>query len=208
MQYKWLNKKDNKKIIVFFNGWGMNEEVVSNLQYEDYDVLTFFDYRSIEIPDFDFSQYDEKILIAWSMGVFVCNCFYDFFNDFNKYIAVNGTQKPIDDNYGINENIYNLMIENFNETTVSRFMKKMTLNDNLSDYKSRTDEELKEELISIRNIKPEKYLDFDKIIVSLKDRVIPAKNQLNYWKTQLKHPEELSLPHYIFDNYNKWSELI
>ena len=38
MQYKWLNKKENKNLIVFFNGWGMSEKAVSHLDFDGYDV--------------------------------------------------------------------------------------------------------------------------------------------------------------------------
>ena len=52
MQYKWLNKQENKNLIVFFNGWGMDEKVVQHLKFCDFDVLTFYDYRTFEIESF------------------------------------------------------------------------------------------------------------------------------------------------------------
>ena len=42
MKYKWLNNVKNKKLIIFFNGWGMDENVVKHLDCEDYDVLMFY----------------------------------------------------------------------------------------------------------------------------------------------------------------------
>ena len=64
MKYKWLNQKNNQKLIVFFNGWGMDEFVVNHLQAEEYDVLMFYDYNSLTI-DFDLKtlgRYSEKYL--------------------------------------------------------------------------------------------------------------------------------------------------
>ena len=208
MKINWLNKNNNSKLIVFFNGWGMDEKVVKHLSYNDYDVLAICDYNEIKPIDFDFSKYSEKSLICWSMGVFIANLFYEQFNEFDNIIAINGTQKPIDDNFGIPKNIYNLMIDNFNEQTVSRFIKKMTLSDVLSDFQTRNNDELKQELISIKRLKPNKYLTFDKVIVSTKDRIIPYKNQLNYWQTTNSTIIEKDLPHYIFDKYKNWSELL
>ena len=76
MKYKWLNKEaKNTKVVIFFNGWGMDENVVSHLNCEDYDVLMFYDYNTLD-TDFDFDMlemYSEKNLIAWSMGVMVGN---------------------------------------------------------------------------------------------------------------------------------------
>ena len=125
MNQKWLNKKDNKKLIVFFNGWGMDEKIVSHLLFEDYDVLMFNDYRILEIDNYDFSKYIDKTLLAWSMGVFICSKFYDTFKNFDRFIAINGTQKPVDDNYGIPHIIYNLMVENFNEITCDKFQQEI-----------------------------------------------------------------------------------
>ena len=73
MKYKWLNIKNNQKLIVFFNGWGMDECVVKHLDCENFDILMFYDYNTLG-TDFDYESlniYPEKNLIAWSMGVMV-----------------------------------------------------------------------------------------------------------------------------------------
>ena len=208
MEIKWLNKKNNNKFIVFFNGWGMDEKIVSNLLFEDYDVLTFFDYRNIEKIQIDLSDYKEKYLIAWSMGVYVCNFFRDEFKNFDKFIAINGTQKPIDNDYGIPVEIYNMTIERFNEQSCKKFIRKISPKLNTEEYCRRTIEELKEELISIRDLKIKDYLKFNKAFVSLKDRIIPAKNQINYWNQENIKITELDSNHYIFDDFKTWSELL
>lgn len=201
MQYKWLNKQDNKKLIVFFNGWGMEEKAVEHLICKDYDVLTFCDYRNFEIDDFDFTKYEQKYLIAWSMGVYVCNYFYEIFKNFDKYIAINGTQKPIDDEFGIPKAIYDLTIENFNELSCAKFFKKISTK---LEPCSRKTEELKEELITIKYLKVKDFFNFNRAIISNKDRIIPSQNQKKFWKTY----EEIDAPHYIFDLYKSWDELL
>ena len=76
MKYKWLNKKENNELIIFFNGWGMDESVVNHLDYENYDVLMFYDYNSLE-TDFNFEKIKnyKKHLISWSMGVMTATLF-------------------------------------------------------------------------------------------------------------------------------------
>lgn len=207
MKHKWLIKNNNNKLIVFFNGWGMDEKVVSHLKSDKFDVLMFYDYRTFETETFDFSKYDEKYLLAWSMGVYVCNK-YNEFKSFDKFIAVNGTQKPIDDEYGIPPMVYNLTVDNFNELSCSKFMKKITTNVDLKEYCSRSVQELKDELIAIRDLKVDEYLQFDKAIVSSKDRIIPTKNQINYWQTMNVEIKDVEGAHYIFDSYKLWDELI
>ena len=76
MKYKWLNKKENTELIIFFNGWGMDEAVIKHLNFENYDVLMFYDYNFLE-TDFDFSSINnyKKHLVAWSMGVMTATLF-------------------------------------------------------------------------------------------------------------------------------------
>ncbi len=208
MHCKWLNKTGNKNLTVFFNGWGMDEKIVSHLDFGGYDIITYSDYRNLDINVPDFSQYDKKVLIAWSMGVMVCNYFYEIFKDFDKFIAINGTPKAIDDEYGIPKVIYNLTAENFNENSSIKFMKKITPKIELHNYCSRNTEELQKELLCIKEINPEKYFKFDKAYVSLKDRIIPAKNQMKYWSENKTPVTELDLPHYILDEFKSWDEII
>lgn len=208
MQYKWLNRQNNKKLIVFFNGWGMAENIVQHLDCSCFDVLVLFDYRTFDFVNIDFSFYEEKNLIAWSMGVYVCSRFYEKFKDFNRFIAINGTQKPIDDNYGIPVMIYNLTVENFNELSCSKFMKKISSDIDLKNYCSRSLEALKEELIEIRDLKIKNRLKFDKAIISKKDRIFPYKNMRKFWNEESADIVELDAPHSIFDLFQNWSDLL
>ena len=209
MQYKWLNHKNNEKLIVFFNGWGMDEKIVSHLNCSDYDVLVFFDYESFDIEKFDFEKYKNKYLIAWSMGVYVCNYYYELIKNFDRFAAVNGTQKPIDDNFGIPEFVYGLTVNNFNDLSCSKFMKKISPFFDLSAYVTRNTQALKNELISIRDLKVENYVEFNKTIISKKDKIFPFQNQMNYWETtnaQINISEDGA--HYIFNLYQNWEDLL
>ena len=80
-------------------------------------------------------------------------------------------------------------------------MKKISTN---LEPSGRSTQELKEELISIRDLKVDNYLTFEKAIVSTKDRIIPSKNQMNFWK----NTHEIDGPHYIFDKFASWEELL
>ncbi len=208
MKSKWLNNQNNENIIVFFNGWGMDEKIVEHLLYGNYDVLMFYDYRTFEEIKFDFSKYKNKYLIAWSMGVIVSSLYYEIFNGFDKKIAINGTLKPINDEYGIPVLIYNLMIENFNEISSEKFVKKISSGNNTKEYCTRSMTDLKEELINIKNVNPTRLIEFDKAIVSLKDRIMPAKNQIKYWTQQNIEVEKKEGLHSIFDQITNWGNLI
>lgn len=210
MKYEWLNKQNNKNLIVFFCGWGCSDgKKVLKQDNTGFDVLFLYDYRTVEPINFDFSNYEKKYLICWSMGVYVANYFYETFKNFDKLIAVNGTQKPIDDKYGIPEDIYNLTLENFDALSCEKFIKKMSDTTSAQDYCTNSTEELKEELSAIKNLKVEKLLKFNEAIISKKDRIIRFKNQLNWWSEQGVNIKQLEdAPHYVFDLYKNWSDLI
>ena len=212
MQYFWLNKqKENKKLILFFNGWAMNETPVKHLSSQDYDILVLFDYRNIDfnLSQFDLNKYEKKYLICWSMGVYVANLFKKDLIDFDKKIAINGTCKIIDNNFGIPEKIYKITIKLLNEDSCDKFMKNMfdngKLNPNITI--TRTLEELKDELISIQKIKLNEELNFDSAYISNDDKIIPSKNQINFWQNKTKIIE-INSTHCPFEKYSAWSELL
>lgn len=216
MKSLWLNKKDNDNLIVFFNGWAMNETAISHLECKNNDVLMFYDYRTLEvdcdIENFDFSQYENKFLVSWSMGVYMSNLFYDELKYFNKKVAVNGTFFPINNDYAIPEKIYDLTLNNFNETSCKKFLRRMFVNKEMNFNFDRTTQELKDELIKIKQYAEQplrQTLKYDKAVISLNDKIIPAKNQTNFW-TKQKGVDVININggHCPFYDFQSWDELI
>lgn len=211
MQHLWLNKKENQKLIVFFNGWGMNETPIQHLKCEDFNILMLNDYRDLnfDLSQFNFEKYKEKYLICWSMGVYSASLFKKQLTNFDKKIAINGTTKIIDNNFGIPEKIYKITVKLLNEDSCDKFIKNMfndgKLNPNVTI--TRTLEELKEELISIQKIELKEELDFDLALISNNDKIIPTKNQINFWqnRTSIKIIEGT---HCCFEKFNSWSEFL
>ena len=98
--------------------------------------------------------------------------------------------------------------EKFNELSCSKFMKKIATTLDLREYSSRSLEELKQELIFIRDLKVEKLFNFNKAILSTKDRIFPFENMQNYWSKHQVEIVEMEKAHYIFDSYENWSDLV
>ncbi len=212
MQHQWLNKESkNKNLIVFFNGWAMNDSPIKHLNCQNYDVLMVSDYRDLnfDFRQFDFSKYEKKYLICWSMGVYAANLFKNIFDNFDKKIAINGTTKIIDDNFGIPNKIYKITVKFLNEESRDKFIKNMfdngKINPNITITRSLS--ELKEELISIQNIELTQELNYDLAIISKDDKIIPTKNQLNFWQNKTKI-KEINSTHCPFEIYNSWQDLL
>ena len=201
MEYKWLNRQNNQKLIVFFNGWGMDESVVKHLNPEDYDVIMFYDYNSLNIDLSIINGYAEKYLIAWSMGV-MCASLFEM--DYQKSTAINGTLKPIDNDFGIPEKIYNLTIKGFTPTGAEKFIQNMFLEKIALLGIKREFENQKAELIALKSYKPNLNFHYDRIIISDNDKIIPTKKQAAFWGVE----PNLHSGHCPFFLFKSWSELL
>lgn len=206
MEYKWLKKTNsskNKKIIIFFNGWGMDEGIIEHLEMSDFDIVMFYDYNFLE-TDFDFNiikNYQESYLVAWSMGVMTAT----FFNvNYTKKIAINGTLKPIDDLYGIPNKIYKLTMKSFSEKGAERFMKNMFKDFADIPIIKREFENQKSELKALAGYKANLDFKYDKIIISSEDKIIPTKNQEAFWGINAN----IDSGHAPFILFKKWSEIL
>ena len=217
MKYKWLNHKNNSKLIIFFNGWGMDENVVKHLDCEDYDVLMFYDYNTLD-TDFDWdllSIYSEKNLIAWSMGVMVGGIISTLirplgtFSHQGRRVCINGTLKPIDAEFGIHPKIYDLTIKGFDENGRDRFIKSMFDTQPPPAFQApspleRDIENQHSELIALKNYKANETFKYNKVLISDNDKIIPTKSQVAFWG---KEPN-LKGGHCPFFQFETWSELL
>ena len=64
-----LEKNNSENLILFFCGWGMDENPFSILNNTS-DVLYVYDYTTPEFDVFDFSAYKKVDLLAFSYGVY------------------------------------------------------------------------------------------------------------------------------------------
>lgn len=184
----------------------MDENAVKHLDTEDYDVVMFYDYNHLE-TDFDFSVlniYVEKNLVAWSMGVMIAtNFFSNSLFELSGATAINGTLKPIDTKFGINPKIYDLTIRGFNS---EKFVLNMLDNVELAvDIKpNREFENQKNELIAIKNYSAKEGFEYNKVLISDSDKIIPTKSQCSYWDFEAN----LKSGHYPFHLFRTWSEIL
>ena len=194
----------------------MDEFPVRHLIFENYDIIMFYNYNSLELTfDFGiFENYEEINLIAWSMGVMIAQLVSEITNLFSNNIkkggsiAINGTLNPINEQFGIHPKIYDLTIKNFSEKGREKFIQSMFNNDEKFSLKQifseRQIDEQKSELIAIKNYKPCEHFKYDKILISDNDKIIPTKSQVNYWNIE----PNLSGGHCPFFQFKKWSELL
>ena len=249
MQYHWLNKADNDKLIVFFAGWSFDYKPFEFLNCEDSDVLMIYDYniisdideilQSVILSDSEESHkirpqndnfYKHKYLITWSMGVFVAYLLRNSLPEFDKKIAINGTIFPVDDNFGIPQKPFLLTLKHARIGLEGKFYKNIfNKNEEYERYTkspvSRSIENRINELNELYKLIKEnsnKNLDilnqvqndnlfekyYDKAIVSLSDKIIPPKNQINFWQTFETPFETIESGHFPYYNFKSWKELL
>ena len=171
--------------MLFFAGWGSEENLFRHPVEEGYDYLLCFDYRTL---DFDYTQiegYTEIRLLAWSMGVWVASrVFAGHSFPWQMKLAVNGTPFPIDDRCGIPEMIFKGTLEHFSEDKLARFRRRMCgssgqTEEFLSHTPTRTAEELREELaalaLGITAYGSSSFI-WDRAIIGNRDKIFPPRN--------------------------------
>lgn len=222
MQFYWLNKQNNEKLIIFFAGWSFDYKPFEFLGCEDYDVLMFYDYNlsplneDLEHCKFTnlYDGYKQTYLIAWSMGVFMAYQLRNVLPEFTKKIAINGTPFPVDDEFGIPQKPFLLTLRHARTGLEGKFYQ--NLFDKQEDFErymaspvQRSIENRVEELHSLYDkIKvTEKTYEpfFDKALVSVNDKIIPSKNQLNFWQDKAETVESSHFPYY---NFKSWNEIL
>lgn len=215
MQYHWINKKNNDKLIIFFAGWSFDFRPFEFLNCENFDVLFIYDYNEINtLPDI--GQYRQKYLIAWSMGVFTAYQLKKELPDFDKKIAINGTAFPVNDTLGIPKKPFLLTLKHAKIGLEGKFYQNIFFTN--AEYEKylntpieRTIENRENELKALyaRIEKTEnKYENFyDFALISNYDKIIPTQNQINFWQTNAQY-KLLESGHFPFYNFKSWSEIL
>ena len=227
MEYHWLNKQNNDKLIIFFCGWSFDYKPFERLDCLNYDVLFVYDYGDInDIKDLtsyrlnilsSLLQYKTSTLIAWSMGVYVGYLLKDVLPNFDKKIAVNGTPYPVHDEWGIPIKTFDLTLKYVDTGLQGKFQKNLFKNP--TDYEKylenpveRTIDNQKAELISLNDFIKNKKIEYEKFydyaIISDTDKIIPTRNQKSCWETLDTPYKILDSGHFPFFEFKSWEDII
>ena len=205
----------NNSLIVFFTGWGCDENCTSHLNSENHDIFTVYDYTDLSnasVISSKISHYKKAFLISWSFGVKIASQILQK-ELFTKTIAINGTIDLIDKNFGIPPHIFDRTLSSMSEENLILFYKNMTL-DQISFFNShkpaRSFSSVKKELgfLDKSSIKCD-YDFYDEALVSSRDLIIPAANQNSFWKSKCGlESRNIDAPHYPFYLWNKWESIL
>jgi biotin synthesis protein BioG len=211
LKFNLLHNAKKSKLLLFFNGWGMDDTLFDHFAQSDFDVMTVSDYNSLE-PLPELQNYSELHLAAWSLGVrvaaeFLGNAPYKF----ETATAFNGTLRPLDADFGIAPEIFAGTAKNWNnELARNRFYRRVAENSPFQlpqrDWESQQSELffLGKHFLAKTPPNP-----FKTAWIGGRDRIIPAKNQRDFWaKESVKIKEYAEEPHFPFDKINSFEEII
>lgn len=200
MKIKHLTNTGSSRLLLFFAGWGMDENPFSSFRPTDCDFAVAYDYSvSTDAPLH--SGHTEIMIVAWSFGVIAADLFISRHPELpiTARIAVNGTLHPVDDRLGIPTAIFERTLAGLTEQSLSRFNRRMcggakaaeTFN---ASRPNRSLDSLRNELIAIAAMQNAGSA-WDKAYISLNDNIIPPDNQKTAWALANVDTIEIDAPH-------------
>ncbi|WP_077437559.1 DUF452 family protein [Sphingobacterium sp. CZ-UAM] len=183
----------NKKLVLFFAGWGMDEQLFSGYARSEQNLMIAYDYSSLTLDETLLKGYDEIQVFAWSMGVWAASQVLPKLQTQHYPIgtctAINGTPYPIDDNRGIPVQIFKATLNTLNEKTLDKFRLRMcgsreTLNHFLARAPRRDIASLRKELAAIEEqatVQSGTTFQWDQAYIGKDDRIFSSENQQRAW---------------------------
>ena len=149
------------QLIIFFNGWGMDERVIKNVSNSKNYEIKHLNYPYL-LEKIDFFKYSKVYVVAWSFGVYYASKFLLENQNLNIIsIAINGTPAPIGKS-GIPLKVFNLTLNGLSFENLRKFYKNMGAPDTIFNDKI-TLKELREQLIYILDNPVVNYFKFNKV---------------------------------------------
>ncbi len=220
MRLHWQVREERPRLLLFFNGWGMDERLLAMIEPPaGRDLLAVCDYTDLRGADAvraAVAHYPAADLVAWSMGVWAAaTVFASAPMRFDKAVAVNGTGKPIDDEYGIPAGLFRATLDNYSERTRDSFFRRMcdgrdACGEFLPHAPLRDADDQRRELLALARAVGAGHPSpgpFTGAVVGARDRIMPPENQKRYWQGTIPC-RALPLPHLPFSRRSGWRELL
>jgi len=186
-------KPTNKRLILLFAGWGMDEHLFSTYKPINQDLIILYDYSNLNMNESFLDGYEEIQVFAWSIGVWAAGMVLPKLQHNNYPIrtctAINGTAFPIDNKKGIPVHIFKSTLNTLTEETLNKFRLRMCgSSDILQHFLDRAPlrdiEDLRSELIAIEEKTIGQSISnfqWDQAYIGREDRIFSMENQKRAW---------------------------
>lgn len=124
MKSEFLHKDNTGRLIIIFAGWSTEPDFYRHISLSGWDLLIVYDYSDIDFDASAIDSYHTVALFAWSLGVFAASMVIPA-DRIALAVAVNGTESPVDDEFGIPVKIFNGTAQTLNERNLTKFRRRM-----------------------------------------------------------------------------------
>ncbi len=211
MKHLWINRQGNNELLIFFNGGGMDARPFGHLAADDLDVLMFYDYRDLCLPELKL-EYTRINVVAWSFGVWAyAACGLEL--PCSRVIAFGGTLRPIDAQEGIDPAVFMSTVDNWDEAGRTKFYRRIcggAAGFQTFKLPARSVESQVEELkvIGLAAMGTEAETRYTRAFVGEQDRIFAVDAQLNSWSKRGVKTVIVPEAHYMFGHCHHWKELL
>jgi pimeloyl-[acyl-carrier protein] methyl ester esterase len=215
MTQEWLKQSGFPTLVIFFTGWGMNASSTNHLETGDYDFLVCSGYTDIgEIAGLE--KYGKILVVGYSMGVMAAEGFMQKTHlNPSATIAINGSVRPVSDEYGIGIEQYRVFNKGLTENSYKTFIFNMSgsaavFRRYLRSSPGMDIPALQHELTAIETLQEtiEAYRPWDKVILCEGDNIFPYEGLRKYWKDSCSEFIIFDAPHYPFFLWENWDEIL
>ncbi|TAL18827.1 DUF452 family protein [bacterium] len=219
MKHRLLKREGNRELLVFFNGWGMDETPLGHLDAGALDLILLWDYTSPEIEtDLEAlaRDYEKVHLAAWSFGVWsAARTLAGTKIPFASSLAINGTLRPIDDEFGIPLRVFDGTLEGWSEESRVKFYRRMCGREQFGFFMEREPKRSaggqKAELAAFREwVLGEKQPEnpFKTAALGAQDKIFSNGAQKKFWSGEKIEIFERGFGHYPFGTLKSWREVL
>lgn len=192
--------------ILFYNGWGMDENTIAHLH--DGRAVTHINNHPQPFPLLQ----EPHILIAWSMGVWAAHSLLANRENIALAIAINGTPWGIHETYGISPRLFRATAARYNEQNREPLYHKIFGQAN-SPYRPRRPAQAQKQelemLIECCSAKlPNSAYHWDYALISQNDAIFSSDAQMRYWEKTDTAIMLLNAPHYPLGRWQSWSAFL
>lgn len=188
--------------ILFFNGWGMDENAVPPMTEG---IILNYPYTLPEGIDLHSGEWTA---VGWSFGAYYLSKFIAEHPElkFKQVIAVNGHGAMLG-KYGIRAKMLQLTLTTLTPASLKDFYKNMALPAGRENT-ARDFDSIKAELEDFALNYSEQPNPFTAAFVSQGDRIVPAKAMTKYFQEQGVPVTAVEGPHYPFGELSSWAKIL
>lgn len=202
MHHRWIQQKGGTKtVVIVFGGWAVGWAPFTHLAGPE-DVLFVEDYRDLNHALPDLGGYDQRWLLAYSLGVASFGHWAKG-RVFDRAVAACGSLTPVDRRLGIPAQVYQATQDGLTEDSYQGFL---ALCHGHEVAEQEVDIPARQaELAAIADRGPAPVTQFDRVLIADKDRIWPKANLARAWDGQ--NVVHLDAPHVTFSGFQTWRDL-